>query len=272
MPIGAIKLNATEETAFRLRLFPAITKGQFAQEMLCQAVLSALPGYAAVTVNQPLGGRDKGVDVTGRLNGREFIASVSFTAVDDQTKKVRQSRIKKFTKDMDKAEKHAFSGLAFVIFTNINFTDLEKDVLKAEGARRQLSEIVILDCANIAAFLCSPKGLPIRYQFLGIELSETEKNGFFAKVQESMENYVDTRLKSIEAYLDDMMFASEIERSLQRIEIRTAFSSKYSLFFKDRFYVEYRFIFAGVPGVKWLRIIICRSKKNGKMGKGRCVH
>ena len=76
--------------------------------------------------------------------------------------------------------------------TNINLTIGEKDEMIGEAKKAGLLYCEIFDRERLRILLDSPDGFSIRFQYLGISLSEEEQASFFAKWGDDIQSVIST--------------------------------------------------------------------------------
>jgi hypothetical protein len=126
--------------------------------------------------------------------------------------------IEKFQSDISGARSALPDLLGFVFFTNIDLTPAE--VTEYENIARSygFQHIDIFYRERLRIALDSPRGLALRYQHLGIPLSEAEQAAFFSEYGSQLEailhrgfSQVDARLKRLEFYHDSSLRLDAIE-------------------------------------------------------------
>jgi hypothetical protein len=78
----------------------------------------------------------------------------------------------------------------FVFFTNLNLTIGEKETLIAAARQAGITYCDIFDRERIRISLDSPDGFSIRFQYLGLPLSEEEQASFFARWGDHIQSLV----------------------------------------------------------------------------------
>lgn len=96
-----------------------------------------------------------------------------------------------------------------MFFTNLNFTSGEKDALIAEARQAGITYCDIFDRERIRITLDSPDGFSIRFQYLGLPLSEEEQASFFARWGDDIQSLVASGFQRLERTLDRILFLQE---------------------------------------------------------------
>jgi len=192
------------------RLKSYLDTNQLHREQMCLAILSIDKRFSEVRPRHPRGGPDGGRDIeaTFRHEQRAFGAVGFINQADDSDDK--KKRIKgKFSDDLQTALDASPSPAAFFFLTNINFTAGEKASLTLEAKAKGFSYCEIFDRERLRIALDSPDGFSIRFQYLGIPLSEEEQASFFAKWGDDIHSVISTGFQRIESTLDRVLFLQE---------------------------------------------------------------
>ena len=193
-----------------IRLRSLLDANQRDREQMCRAVLSLDSHYSEVRPRHPLGGPDGGRDIEGVLDStRVAYGAVGFhNSANDSVEQKKQIR-KKFSTDLDSALNARADLEAFVFFTNLHFTMGEQDDMKAEARQAGIDHCDIYDRERIRIELDSPAGFFIRFQYLGIPLSEAEQASFLARYGDRIQEVVSTGFQRIERTLNRILFLQE---------------------------------------------------------------
>ena len=192
------------------RLKAYLDTNQLHREQMCLAILAVDKRFSEVRPRHPRGGPDGGRDIEAlyRDNQRAFAAVGLVNQANDseeQKKRVRE----KFTEDLQAAVRAQPTPKAFFFLTNINLTIGEKDSLISQAKASGFTYCEILDRERLRIVLDSPDGLSIRFQYLGLPLSEAEQATFFAKWGDDIQSVIATGFQRVEATLARLLFLQE---------------------------------------------------------------
>lgn len=214
------------ETDIRLRSW--LDANQRDREQMCRAVLAFDPHYTDVRPRHPSGGPDGGRDIEAVYDGnRVAYGAVGFqngaNDADEQKKRIRA----KFTSDLASAlaAKADLQGFAFL--TNLHFTMGEQSEMKEEARRCGIEHCDIFDRERLRIELDSPAGFFIRFQYLGIPLSEAEQASFLARYGDRIQEVVSTGFQRIERTLNRILFLQEATDVLSGIHVRFRLKESY---------------------------------------------
>jgi len=116
--------------------------------------------------------------------------------------------IKKKFKDDVRAARNANDNVkAFVFFCNVDLTPTEIAELEKFAKTQDFTHVDIYWRERLRHVLDGVDGLALRYQYLGISLSEAEQAAFFARFGKELEDLLHGRFDRIEQKLDDIEFA-----------------------------------------------------------------
>jgi hypothetical protein len=204
-----------------LRLRSVLDGNQRDREQMCRAVLALDPHYSDVRPRHPLGGPDGGRDIEAILDtARIAYGAVGFhNGANDSAEQKKQIR-KKFSADLRSALRAGAELKAFVFFTNLHFTVGEQDKMKEKARQAGLDQCEIYDRERIRIELDSPAGFFIRFQYLGIPLSEAEQASFLARYGDRIQEVVSTGFQRIERTLSRLLFLQESSDVLDGINVR----------------------------------------------------
>lgn len=197
------------------RLKSYLDTNQLHREQLCLAVLALDKRFTEVRPRHPRGGPDGGRDLEATFRGeqRAFGAVGFVNQADDSDTKKRTIR-SKFHDDLESALQATPPPEVFVFFSNINFTVSEKDELIASARTRGLVHCEVFDRERIRIALDSADGFAIRFQYLGIVLSEEEQASFFAKWGDDINSIISTGFQKIQRTLDHLLFLQEANKAI----------------------------------------------------------
>lgn len=192
------------------RLKSYLDTNQLVQEQLCLAILSIDKRFTEVRPRHPRGGPDGGRDIEAifRQEQRAF-AAVGFVSQACDSPENKKRIKKKFDEDLLSALSASPTPVAFFFLTNINFTLGEKDVLTKKAKKNGFGYCEIFDRERLRIALDSTDGLSIRFQYLGMPMSEAEQASFFAKWGDDIHSVISTGFQKIENTLDRVLFLQE---------------------------------------------------------------
>lgn len=211
-----------------IRLRSRLDSNQRDREQMCRAVLALDARYTEVRPRHPLGGPDGGRDIEALFSGtlRTFGAvgfANSANDSDDQKKQIRR----KFRDDLTSAIAAEPAPKAFVFFTNVHFTMGEQDEMKKEASRAGIEHCDVLDRERLRIELDSPGGFFIRFQYLGIPLSEAEQASFLSRYGAQIQDVVTSGFQKVEKTLDRLLFLSEARDALEALSFRFVLKRSY---------------------------------------------
>jgi hypothetical protein len=196
------------DTDIRLRSW--LDANQRDREQMCRSVLAVDPHYSDVRPRHPAGGRDGGRDIEAVFNAdRVAYGAVGFhngaNDSDEQKKKIKA----KFSSDIRSALAAKPDLKAFAFLTNLHFTMGEQSEMKAEARKSGIEHCDILDRERLRIELDSPGGFFIRFQYLGIPMSEAEQASFLARYGDRIQEVVSTGFQRIERVLNRILSLQE---------------------------------------------------------------
>ena len=192
------------------RLKSYLDTNQLHREQMCRAVLAIDKRFSDVRPRHPRGGPDGGRDIEAVFRqGQRAFGAVGFVNQANDSDKQKRKIKGKFSDDLQSALSADPKPDVFVFFTNIILTIGEKDTLVADAKAAQFTYCDIFDRERIRIILDSPDGFSIRFQYLGLPLSEAEQASFFAKWGDDIQSVVSTGFQRIEKTLDRILFLQE---------------------------------------------------------------
>lgn len=214
------------DTDIRLRTW--LDANQRDREQMCRGVLALDPRYTDVRPRHPSGGPDGGRDIEAVYDGnRVAYGAVGFqngaNDADEQKKRIRS----KFTSDLAAALVAKSDLKAFAFLTNLHFTMGEQSEMKEEARKGGIEHCDILDRERLRIELDSPAGFFIRFQYLGIPLSEAEQASFLAHYGDRIQEVVTTGFQRIERTLNRILFFQEATDVLSGIHVRFRLKESY---------------------------------------------
>jgi hypothetical protein len=140
----------------------------------------------------------------------------------------RKRAMGKFESDLEAALSAEPQLKVFVFFTNVNLTISERTELEDCARRRGIEHCEIFYRERIRIVLDSPDGFSIRFQYLGIPLSEAEQATFFAKWGDDIQNVISEGFGKIERTLNRLHFLAEAVLPLSHFTIILELDREYS--------------------------------------------
>ena len=186
---------------------------QLHREQMCLAILSLDKKYIKVYPRHPRGGPDGGRDIEAiDVDGRIVFGAVGFiNQATDSTESKRQIK-SKFSDDLIRALGGEVSPESFVFLTNVNLTIGEKDEMYKVAKEQGIQTCEIYDRERLRVILDSVDGFAIRFQYLGISLSEAEQASFFSRWGDDIQSNIATGFQKVESGLNRLLFLQEAKR------------------------------------------------------------
>jgi hypothetical protein len=201
------------ETDERLKSY--LDTNQMHREQMCLAVLAVDKRFSEIRPRHPRGGPDGARDIDAIFKGAQrAFGAVGFLNQANDSDESKKAIKRKFTDDLTSALKQDPKPDVFVFFTNVNLTLAEKDELTDTGKAVGLSYIEVFDRERIRLSLDSPDGLSIRFQYLGIPLSEAEQAVFFARWGDEIQGVIADGFGKMQKSLNRIMFLQEASQHL----------------------------------------------------------
>lgn len=211
-----------------IRLKSWLDGNQRDREQMCRSVLALDSHYSDVRPRHPSGGPDGGRDIEAVFDGaRVAYGGVGFqngaNDSDEQTKQIR----KKFSSDLRSALSAKSDLKVFAFLTNLRLTMGEQSEMREEARKSGIEHCDILDRERLRIELDSPAGFFIRFQHLGIPLSEAEQASFLARYGDRIQQVVSTGFQRIERTLNRILFLQEASDVLDGIYVRFELKKSY---------------------------------------------
>ncbi len=204
------------ETDERLKSY--LDTNQLGREQMCLAVLAIDKRFSDVRPRHPRGGPDGGRDIEAVFKQAQLAyAAVGFVNQANDSNKHKKRINAKFSEDLASALGADLKPEVFVFFTNLNFTIGEKDALIAEARKAGITYCDIFDRERIKISLDSPDGFAIRFQHLGLPLSDEEQASFFARWGDDIQSLVASGFQRLERTLDRILFLQEANDVLMEL-------------------------------------------------------
>lgn len=192
------------------RLKSYLDTNQLFREQMCRAVLATDKRFSEVRPRHPRGGPDGGRDMEAVYRQAQLAyGAVGFVNQANDSDEQKKRINKKFSTDLLSALGADPKPEVFVFFTNLNPTIGEKDTLSAEARQAGITYCDIFDRERIRISLDSPDGFSIRFQYLGLPLSEEEQASFFARWGDDIQSLVASGFQRLERTLDRILFLQE---------------------------------------------------------------
>jgi hypothetical protein len=188
------------------RLRNALNANQISRERMCLAILKIDRNYTNMQPRRPYGGPDGGRDIECNRGEERCFGAVGFINNVSDSPGNKRSTLKKFKSDLQSALNEDNNLHAFVFFTNVDLTPKDIKNMEEIGRKQNLSFVDIYHRERMRIALDSAEGLAIRYQYLGISLSEAEQAAFFSRFGNDLEILVRGGFDSIEQKLDQIEF------------------------------------------------------------------
>jgi hypothetical protein len=192
------------------RLKGYLDTNQLHREQMCLAVMAIDKRFSNVHPRHPRGGPDGGRDIEAIFNGvQRVFGAVGFVnqATDSDAHKTKARA--KFNEDLTASLKQTPRPEVFVFFTNVNLTMGEKDDLVKIAKSQGMAHAEVFDRERIRLSLDNPDGLSIRFQYLGIPLSEAEQATFFARWGDDIQGLISDGFVRVQRSLDRIHFLQE---------------------------------------------------------------
>ena len=190
------------------------------REHMCLAVLALDQHYTDVRPRHPAGGPDGGRDIEAVYDGdRTAYGAVGFQNSANDSNEQKRTIGAKFSKDLASALAAKSDLKVFVFFTNLHLTMGEQSEMKDEARRLGIEHCDILDRDRLRIDLDSPAGYFIRFQYLGIHLSQPEQASFLARYGKQIQDVVSTGFQRVERTLNRILFLQEAERVLDTLYV-----------------------------------------------------
>jgi len=210
------------------RLKNYLDTNQLQWERMCLAILSIDKRFTNVRPRHPRGGPDGGRDIEAMFQDEQkAYGAVGFLNQATDSKDDKKKAQSKFRDDLT-AALDAEPGLkAFVFFTNVNLTASEKEVLDLEAKAKGVAHCEIMDRERMRIVLDGADGLSIRFQALGIPMSDTEQATFFARWGDDIQGVIAEGFGEIRKTLSRMQFLAEMHSPLERLIVALELDREY---------------------------------------------
>ncbi|MCH8843627.1 MAG: hypothetical protein IID61_11725 [SAR324 cluster bacterium] len=210
------------------RLKSHLDTNQLKREQLCLSILKTDKRFSNIRPRHPRGGPDGGRDIDATFEGtQKTFCAVGFVNQANDSDKHKKAVKKKFKEDLATALGTEPALDVFVFFTNVNLTVSEKDNLVAFSSKGNIGYCEIFDRERMRICLDSPDGMSIRFQYLGIALSETEQAAFFARWGEDIQNVINEGFGQVQKVLNRLQFLYESEAVLSQFVVLMELDREY---------------------------------------------
>lgn len=210
------------------RLKSYLDTNQLHREQMCLALLATDHRYSEVRPRHPRGGPDGGRDIEAKYKEEQLVyGAVGFINQANDSKEQKNTIKRKFQEDIIKAVNAHRKPKVFVFFTNVNFSATDKDRLMGLSKENSISICEIFDRERMRIILDGPDAFSIRYQYLGIPLSEAEQATFFAKWGDDIQSVISTGFNQVEKTLNRLLFLQEAQYPLEEFIITFELDHEY---------------------------------------------
>ena len=192
---------------------------------MCLGVLALDRNYSDIRPRRPEGGPDGGYDIECKRLGEKCFGAVGFkNSVSDSLQDKKDIR-KKFKDDVGTARQADGTVKAFVFFCNVDFTPGELEELERFARGYDFSHVDIYWRERLRHALDGVDGLALRFQYLGIKLTDAEQAAFFARFGKELEDLLHGRFNRIEHRLDEIEFARWKAGCIRSLELKLRFNN-----------------------------------------------
>lgn len=214
------------DTDVRLRTY--LDTNQLHREQLCLGLLAIDKRFADVRPRHPRGGPDGGRDIEAIFRGVHIAyGAVGFINQANDSNEQKKVVTRKFHQDLQAAVAAQPRPAALIFFTNVNFTVLEKDLMVSKARTAGLIHIEIMDRERLRIALDSADGFSLRFQYLGLPLSEAEQAAFFARWGDDIQSVIATGFQRVEATLNRLLFLQEASEVMYSLSMRFELDREY---------------------------------------------
>jgi hypothetical protein len=154
--------------------------------------------------------------------------AVGFVNQANDSDRQKRTIAEKFEDDAKAAKDADTKPTVFVFMTNLNLTLGEKEDLRKLAIDAGFTECEIFDRERMRIALDNADGFALRFQILGLPLSEAEQATFFAKWGDDIQSLVSTGFQRLERSLDRLLFLSEANDVLDGLHIHFELDRAYS--------------------------------------------
>ncbi len=195
---------------------------------MCLAILAVDKRFTNVRPRHPRGGPDGGRDIEAIFNGEQktFGAIGFINQANDSVEHKRKAK-RKFSDDLISAIAADSAIKIFVFFTNVNLTATEKDAMTQTARAKGLAHCEVMDRERMRLVLDGADGLAIRFQALGMPMSEAEQATFFARWGDDIQSVIAEGFSEIKKSLNRMQFLQEMHAPLEQFLVLLELDREY---------------------------------------------
>ncbi len=216
----------TYQTDEKLKSY--LDTNQLHREQLALAVLALDKRFSEVRPRHPRGGPDGGRDIEAIFRGEQrAFGAVGFVNQADDSEEKKKAIRNKFRDDLASALLVVPMPSVFIFLTNVNLTVGDKDALTASAREKGLTHCEIFDREILRIALDSADGFAIRFQYLGITLSDAEQASFFAKWGDDINSVIATGFQKVQRTLDHLLFLQEATSPLGSLVVSFELDREY---------------------------------------------
>jgi len=211
------------------RLKNYLDTNQMHREQMCLAVLRNDRRFSDVRPRHSRGGPDGARDIEAVFNGvLRVFGAVGFQNQANDSDEYKKKAMKKFRDDLSEALKEDPKPEGFVFLTNVNLTVGEEDELVGDAKGKGLAHAEVFGRERIRIALDNPDGFSIRFQYLGIRLSEAEQATFFARWGEDIQGLISDGFGAMQKSLNRIHFLQEAALPLAHLTAVLELDREYS--------------------------------------------
>lgn len=211
------------------RLKSYLDTNQLHREQMCRAVLATDQRFTEVRPRHPRGGPDGGRDIEAVYQGEQkAFGAVGFVNQANDSHEQKRGIESKFQTDLE-SEMAASSDIgAFIFFTNVNLTIGEKSNLVQQAKSRGILFCDVFDRERLRIELDGPNGFFIRYQYLGITLTDAEQASFFSRWGHEIQSVISRGFDRMETALNRILFLQESQYPITILTVHIQLDKEYS--------------------------------------------
>ena len=201
-------MKLVHQTEQHLRYY--LNTNQSHREQMCRAILACDPRFSEVLSRHPNGGPDGGRDIEAIFRReQQAFAAVGFLNDANDSEPQKTKIRKKFKDDVQNALKVNPKPEVFVFLTNVRLTVGNKDSMISQAKAAGFTTCEVWDRERLKIALDSPDGFSIRFQYLGLPMSEAEQASFFAKWGDDIQSVISTGFQKVDKTLERVLFLQE---------------------------------------------------------------
>jgi len=209
-------MQGAQLTEERLRNW--LDSNQVQRERMCLALLSLNKRYTNIRPRRPKGGPDGSRDIEAVYEDQfEVWGAVGFRNSASDSPNDKKWLSDKFSSDLESALTAHNNLKGFVFLTNVDLTPGEENKLKQEALAMGLAHVEVFYRERLRILLDSPEGLGLRFQYLGIPLSEAEQAAFFERFGTQLEEMMLQQFSAVDKKLQRIEFFHDCSKPLMGI-------------------------------------------------------